>query len=52
MDVREGIGLLAGVLVLAGLSVAIVNGTQTAAVLDVSFKGFTSMVRAATMQSG
>ena len=52
MDVREGIGLLAGFLVLAGLTVAIVNGTQTAAVLGALANGFATDIRAATLQQG
>lgn len=48
VEVRSVIGLLTGVLVLAGLSVAIINGGQTAAILGTFANGFTGMVNAAT----
>lgn len=50
MDVREGIGIFAGLLVLAGISVAIINGGQTAAILGAGTNGFANMVRAATLR--
>lgn len=49
MDVREIIGLLTGIIVLAGLSVAIVNGGNTAAVLSSAAGGFATVIGAATL---
>jgi len=51
MDVREIIGLGFGFLVLAGLSVAIINGGNTAAVLNALAGGFATDIQAATLQS-
>jgi hypothetical protein len=50
MDVREIIGLAMGFLVLAGISVAIVNGGNTAAVLAALSNGFANDISAATLQ--
>lgn len=50
MDVREIIGLGFGFLVLAGLSVAIINGGGTAQVLSALAGGFSDTIRAATLQ--
>lgn len=50
MEVREIFGVLAGVLVLAGFSVAVINGGSTAGILGTSFNGFTNMVKAATLR--
>jgi hypothetical protein len=51
VDVREVIGLGFGFLVLAGLSVAIINGGNTAAVLTALSGGFATDIQAATLQS-
>lgn len=50
MEVREGVGVLVGLLVLAGLTVAIVNGGNTAAVLGAAAGGFATTIKAATLQ--
>lgn len=50
MEVREVVGVFVGFLVLAGISVAIINGGQTAAVLGAGTNGFANMVRAATLR--
>ena len=50
MEVREIVGIFAGLLILAGLSVAIVNGGQTAAVVGAGTNGFANMVKAATLR--
>lgn len=50
LEVREVVSLAAGVLVLAGLSVAIINGDKTAQVLGVGFTGFGNLVKAATLR--
>jgi hypothetical protein len=51
MDVREIFGLGFGFLALAALSMAIVNGGETAAILTALSSGFSSTISAATMQS-
>lgn len=48
MVVREGIGLLTGIVILAGLAYAIANGQQTAQVMTAFGNSFSNMVRAAT----
>lgn len=50
MEVREVIGLGASIIFLAGLSVAIINGGQTAKILGAGFDGFSNMIRAATLR--
>lgn len=50
LEVRELIGLGAGVLLLAGLSVAIINGDKTAKILGSSFNGFGGLIRDATLR--
>jgi hypothetical protein len=50
LEVREIISLGAGLLVLAGLSIAIVNGGQTANILGTGAKGFAELIRAATLK--
>ena len=50
MQVNEIVGLLTAVLVLAGVSYAIYNGTQTAQILKASFDGFGGLVSTATGQ--
>lgn len=50
LEVREIISLGAGILVLAGLSVAIVYGDQTAKILGQGTNGFANLVRAATLR--
>jgi hypothetical protein len=51
VDMREIFGLGFGFLALAALSMAIVNGGQTAAVVTALSSGFASDISAATMQS-
>lgn len=48
MLVKEGIGLLTGVLVLAGIAFAIANGDQTAKVMSSAGEAFGGLVKAAT----
>lgn len=48
MIVREGVGLLTGIVVLAGLAFAIANGAQTAAVMTAAGNSFGNLIRAAT----
>lgn len=50
MEVREVIGVFAAVIVLAGLSVAIVNGGRTAQILEAGGNSFAEIIRAATLQ--
>jgi hypothetical protein len=50
LEVRELISLGAGILVLAGLSMAIVYGDKTAAILGTGTNGFANLVRAATLR--
>jgi hypothetical protein len=51
MEVREVVGIAMGLIVLAGISMAIVNGQRTAAVADAFSKGFADDIKAATFQS-
>lgn len=48
MVVKEGIGLLAGVVVLAGLAFAIANGGETAQVMNAFGSAFSNIIKAAT----
>lgn len=48
----EIFGLLGAIVALAGLSVAIIYGKQTAAILKAGGDAFTSSIGAATLQSG
>lgn len=48
MVVKEGIGLLTGVLVLAGLAFAIANGEDTARIMKAAGDSFAGLVKAAT----
>jgi hypothetical protein len=48
--VREILGLGATIVFLAGLSVAIIYGDKTAAVLGAGTNGFANLIRAATLQ--
>jgi hypothetical protein len=50
LEVRELISLGAGILVLAGLSVAVIYGDKTAAILGASTNGFANLVKAATLR--
>lgn len=50
MQLREVFGLLTAFVVLAGVSVAIVNGGQTANILTAAGDAFGNMTRAATLQ--
>lgn len=51
MVVREVAGIAIAVLILAGLSVAIINGGDTAKVLSAAGDSFSKIVRAATLQA-
>ncbi|MHB8502638.1 MAG: hypothetical protein ACYDHE_17080 [Candidatus Acidiferrales bacterium] len=48
MVVKDVIGVVMGIIVLAGLSVAILNGGQTASVIAASGTAFTGLIGAAT----
>jgi hypothetical protein len=48
----ELFALMGGIVVLAGVSVAIINGGQTARVITAAGNAFTSAIRAATLQKG
>lgn len=48
MLVKEGIGLLTGIVVLAGLAFAIANGEDTARVMKAGGDSFAGLIRAAT----
>lgn len=48
MNFSEIVGLAASIVVLAGVSVAIVNGDKTAKVIGAGGKAFTDAVRVAT----
>jgi hypothetical protein len=50
LEVREIISLGAGLLILAGLSVAIINGGNTAKILGQGATGFQGLIKAATLQ--
>lgn len=48
MVVREAVGLLTGIVVLAGLAFAIANGKDTAAIMKAAGDSFAGLIRAAT----
>jgi hypothetical protein len=48
---REVFGVATAILVVAALSVAIVNGGQTAQVLNAAGSSFSGLIKAATLQS-
>jgi hypothetical protein len=50
MEVREIVGVAMGLIVLAGISMAIVNGQRTAAVANAFATGFADDIKAATFQ--
>lgn len=50
MEVREVIGLGASIVFLAGLSVAIIYGGNTAKILSAGTNGFAAMIKSATLQ--
>lgn len=50
MELREVAGIAMGLIVLAGLSMAIVNGQRTAAVAGAFADGFATDIKAATFQ--
>jgi hypothetical protein len=52
MNTSEVIGLGVAIVALAGLSVAIVYGRNTARILQAGGEAFTGSIRAATLQSG
>jgi hypothetical protein len=51
MEVREVLGLGASIIFLAGLSVAIIYGGQTAQILTAGTNGFANLIKSATLQS-
>ena len=50
MVVRDVIGVAVAIVVLAGVAVALQPGSQTAAVVDAAAKGFSNIIRAATLR--
>jgi hypothetical protein len=50
MDLTQGFGLLTSIVVLAGISVAIINGGNTAKIIGGGASGFADILRAATLQ--
>lgn len=52
MVVKDIIGVAIAIVVLAGLSVAIINGGKTAAVIKASGDAFTNLISAATHPAG
>lgn len=50
MDLTQGIGVVGAIVVLAGISIAIVNGKNTASIIGASATGFADVLRAATLQ--
>jgi hypothetical protein len=50
VEIREIVGLGAAFVFLAGVSVAIIYGDRTAKVLQAGTSGFSSMIRASTLQ--
>jgi hypothetical protein len=51
MEVREIVGLGTALIVLAGLSMAIINGKQTAAVANAFTSGFANLIATSTFQN-
>jgi hypothetical protein len=51
MDLTQGAGAVGLIIVLAGLSIAIVNGGNTAKIIGAGTGGFADILRAATLQS-
>ena len=51
MEVREIVGVAMGLIVLAGISMAIVNGQRTAAVANAFTQGFANDIAVATFQN-
>lgn len=50
MDTSEIIGVMAAIVSLAALSVAIIYGDQTAAVIGAAGRAFTNSIKAATLR--
>ena len=50
MEIREVFGIGFGLIVLAGVSMAIINGGKTAQVAQAFSDGFATDIKAATMQ--
>lgn len=50
MEIRGIFGIMTTVLVLAGVSVAIINGDMTARILTAAGESFGGVVKAATLQ--
>lgn len=51
-SVAELFGLAGAIVVLAGISVAIIYGSRTAAVINAAGSNFAGAIRAATLQPG
>lgn len=52
MAMRDILGIATAFVVLAGISVAIVNGSQTANIIGKVGDSFSTVVKAATLQPG
>lgn len=52
MTTSEIVGVAAAIVVLAGISVAIIYGDRTAAVIKAGGNAFANSIRAATLQGG
>ncbi len=50
MIVKEAVGLLAGIVVLAGIAFAIANGDKTAKIVTAGGSSFSGLIKAATLQ--
>lgn len=50
MEVREIAGIAVALIVLAGVSVAVVNGGSSAQILGSGANGFANMIKAATLR--
>lgn len=48
---KDVVGVLTAIIVLAGISVAVASGSNTANVLGKAADGFASVIRAATLRS-
>lgn len=47
---KDVVGVLVAIIVLAGISVAVASGSNTASVLGSAANGFASVIRAATLK--
>jgi hypothetical protein len=50
VDLTQGMGVVGAIVVLAGISIAIVNGGNTAKIIGAGTSGFADVLRAATLQ--